>query len=489
MHPPRGDKRVASALILSLATFAGCDSLLDVDLPAQLTDAALENPAAAQTLVESSIALFECGYSAMVYGHVGDEDVWEVIAGVASGTSRYVAGAETGDCDSDSEDGSWFDQITSARALAQQTYEKMENDWTDQQVKNRARLQAEAALYVAASLDVFGELFCEMALDAGPLMTPNETLTVGEEWIERALSKISATGDFEMPNGITGPSDGNGAEEMAYALRARMRWAKGDNQGALADIARVPAGFTAWVSREVGLTRRNKVYNAGTGIGFSGMLDVNTWWQGPPNPVTGQPWPSPIPFTGYLNLGILPNGRAVTEAGVPIRTTVDATAVADPRVAHFVKTIQGPEPRDVPDKYKSDEDDIPLVNSRELALIKAEIQGGQAAIEIVNQLRSAAGLPLVTYANPSNAEQIRRMIIEERRRELFLEGRFIVTKIRNTDILWFPRGVGATPFQGYTYFGSVRYTMPEAEYNQNTNFTLADRGTLCDADERPLFIN
>lgn len=474
-------------LVAAAGLVGACDGLLDVDLPAQLTDDALANPSSAETQVNSAIAIFECGYSAMVWRHLGNEDVFESIAGVASGAHVYAGIAPDGDCDSDSEDGSWFDQMTASRALASGVYDRITGDWADQSVANRQRLLAEAALYVAAPLNVMGDFFCEMAVDAGPLMTPTETLQLGEQWIATALEHIGQAGDFEMPFGITGPSDGNGAAAMAYALRARMRWSHGDMQGALQDIARVPRGFTAYVSRDGGLTRRNKVYDAGTAVGFSGMLDVNTWWVGPPNPATGQPYPNPIPFTGYLNLGVMPDGRAVTDAGLPIRTTVNTGAVADPRVKHFRKSIQGPEPRDVPDKYKSDDQDIPLVSWRELMLIQAEIQGGQAAIDLVNELRADAGLPTVSYLSAGDAAGIQRMIFEERRRELFAEGRFLATKIQHPDMFWFPRLTGGTPFQGYSYGGAVRFLLPTSEYEQNTNLTLADRGTGCAASQAPVY--
>ena len=60
-------------------------------------------------------------------------------------------------------------------------------------------------------------------------------------------------------------------------------------------------------------------------------------------------------------------------------------------------------------------------------------------------------LPRVTYADPSDAAEIRLMIIEERRRQLFLEARFWSTKIRNTDLLWFPRGEGNTPLGAFPH--------------------------------------
>ena len=77
-----------------------------------------------------------------------------------------------------------------------------------------------------------------------------------------------------------------------------------------------------------------------------------------------------------------------------------------------------------PIKYADEAADIPLVNWREIWLIKAELEGGQNAINLVNEIRAEDNrlfgleLPLVTYADPSNATQIRYMIIEEKRRVL-----------------------------------------------------------------------
>ena len=79
----------------------------------------------------------------------------------------------------------------------------------------------------------------------------------------------------------------------------------------------------------------------------------------------------------------------------------------------------------------------------EIWLIKAEIEGGQAAIDYVNEIRDAYTLPNVTYVDPADATQVKYIILEERRRTLFNEsGRFWATKILNTDLLFFPRTKG-----------------------------------------------
>lgn len=218
--------------------------------------------------------------------------------------------------------------------------------------------------------------------------------------------------------------------------------------------------------------------------------------------MTGQQWPDVIPFTGYTFLGILPDGRAVHANGIPVRTQgtdvyrgnsigVEPTAVPDTRVTHTLQEIAGKQaPGYSPTRYQDIEDDIPLVNWREMWLIRAEIEGGQSAIDLVNDLRTEEGsLPLVTYLDPGDAEGIRYMIIEERRRALFLEARYYYTKLKNTDLLWFPRATGGTRAQGHSFGGAVRTVMPEDEFIFNENLTTADRGTLCDPAQRPVQVD
>lgn len=474
-------KRIAVglSLVVALGAMGACEDLLDVDLPSSLTDDALDAPEGAATQVNSVIALFECAYTTLAYQAAGHEDVWEKIAGVAGSAAQYDAWPDRGDCDSSPEDDDWYDNIQVGRALGVKTYARL-GEWTDEEVDDRTKKQAIVALYIAANMDVLGEFFCEMAVDGGSLMSATETLTMGEGWIATALGHISSLGDFEMPYGIA-----SSATNMAVGLRARMKWSRGDLSGAMADANAVPARFTSWVIRGAGPQRRNKVYNTGTAVGYAGMLDVNDWWNEGPNPVTGAAWGSPIPFTGYLNLSLMADGRAVHASGLPVRAS-DAGSSLDSRVGHFIKTVQGPVPRDVPTKYTADSDNIPLVSWQELLLIKAEAQGGQAAIDLVNELRTFHGLPQVTYADAGNATEIRYMILEERRRELFLTSRWWASKIQNTDVLWFPRSTGFFPEQGYELNGGVRMVMPRSEYDLNENFTVDQRSTGCDVGQRPV---
>jgi hypothetical protein len=200
-----------------------------------------------------------------------------------------------------------------------------------------------------------------------------------------------------------------------------------------------------------------------------------------------------VPFTGYLNLAIQSaDGRAVTDAGHAL-TTADAGTTADSRVTHTTGNTAGG-PDNIIQKYAALSDDIPLVNWREMRLIQAEAAGASpAGVDFVNQVRTAAGLPLVQGAYrtlvETNADRFDDLIIEERRRALWLEARFWSTKIIKNEKLWFPRRVGewSNTSASYALVGGVRLLLQTGEYQINTNRRLEDRGTGCSAGQRPVF--
>ncbi len=493
-----------------VAVLAACDGLLDVESPHLITGDDLQDPANAQSQVYSAVALFECGYSAFGWVALGHEDVLESVAGVAGTVHVFRSTPFTGVCDTAQASGAWFDQIMGSRAMlsnAQGTgvYDRLQGEWS--LGPDEERLSAISAIYMAAALSHFGEFYCEVTFDGGDMLEPDDVLAMAEDWItNRALVHIANFGDFALPNGIS-----TSAQTMAIGLRARVRWARGDLVGAVVDAATIPQGFTAWVTRESGATRRNKIYDSGTsGSPFSGMLGVNSYWNPAvrrPNPATDLLWPNPIPFTGYIFLGLMPDGRAVDENGYPVRWAQEGRscsasqpvplgngAVPDPRVPHVLKCVSGPAPREVPNLFTSVADDMPLVDWEEMWLIRAEHAGGQTAIDLVNEMRTLAGVPLVTYVDgaTATAQQIRYLLLEERRRVLYSDaGRYWSTKIQNADVLWFPRAEGVTSSGVYTLQGGVRLALPDNEYLTNPFLLarggLAARGTGCDPAEAPVF--
>ena len=482
----RGRAGVTVILGVSLAVLSGCSDILQVDLPAQLGDAALTDPTGAEFQVATFIGHYENGIDDILYEIHGREDVGEA----------SVGGANRGDFQYEVEAGN-FNNFSVSRSFAYGLHDKLTDEWTVAEVAKRSEYLAISSMYAGANLSWMGSALCEATVDGGAMMTAAQTLTLAETWLTQSLGEIaSAGGDFEMPYGIA-----SSAKAQAYGLRAQTRWMAGDLAGASADAAQVPQGFYAYVTREDTPDRDNTTWFQAVSFQSSIMYDVNDWWVGPVNPVTGQAWGDPIAFTGWINLGILPDGRAVREDGLPIRTAVGlvtdhpptadelANAVADTRAPTFwSELILGYGTGHVMNRYTGGGADIPMVNWKEMVLIRAEHEGGQAAIDYVNVLRTADNLPLVTYADPTNATQIKYMIIEERRRALYLEGRYFFTKIKNTDLLWFPRNVGAMMIAGNPYYGGVRYIMPRAEFEVNKNLNLDKRGTGCDAGEAPTIL-
>jgi hypothetical protein len=137
---------------------------------------------------------------------------------------------------------------------------------------------------------------------------------------------------------------------------------------------------------------------------------------------------------------------------------------------------------------------MPLVNWREMRLIQAENAGpSTAGVDFVNEIRLADGLPVVQggyrTAVEGDATLYQNLIFEERRRALWLEGRWWPTKILHTDRLWFPRAEGDWISDKPTLYGlggGVRLLMFGNEYELNENFGLTERATGCPVNQRPI---
>src|SRR5690606_5830928 len=328
---PRGLARTG-AVIVAFGMIAGCDSILQVELPGQVTEDALFEPGQAPILVNSAVSLFECGFSDFVASDAaGYEDVLTRDTGWWGGRHEYSPYPPTADCNTGDTSVGWWTPLQSARYVGEETYRKMTEEWAEADVGgNRERLLAELAIYNGAVHNLFGEHFCEVSFEGGPLLSPDEILAGAEDWLTKALAHIDAAGgDFALPDGSS-PS----ARQLAHLLRARVRFARGDHAGAATDAREVEPGFMAYVTRDAGgeRTRWNKVYNSHNQEQINTVLGAVDWWQGPPDPATGNSWPAVIPFTGYRSLGILPDGRAVDDQGVAITTTAYPTAVPDSRV-------------------------------------------------------------------------------------------------------------------------------------------------------------
>ncbi|MQA90809.1 MAG: hypothetical protein GEU90_11310 [Gemmatimonas sp.] len=482
--------RALTYVVGGILFVAGCDSILEVEVPGQITEEGAFSPEQAEVLVNGAIADIECGLSDFIASNAaGSEDVTSRSVGWWGTVYEFGDDPGTANCSIAETSYGWFVPLHKGRMTAERVYDKLANEWTDEQVADREEKLAMAAIYAGITYTLFGEYFCEMAADTGPLMSWEESLQTADQWFTLALGHIASAGDFVIPTDVT-----TSARLMAHLLRARARFAMDDFAGAEADAMEIPQGFIAYITRESGgeRTRWNRVNSAHVGQpGWAPTLGPIEWWSGPADPVNGKEWPAIIPFTGYWDLGVLPDGRAIRDDQYPVTTTGSETAIADPRVpvldlGEVSDANQYPIWR--PEKYPSLETDIPLAKWEEAWLIRAQIAylrdgDGATAISLVNEIRTVNDIPAVTYLSAADATGVENMLIEEIRRTHFLEGRYWSAKLRYD--LWFPRGEGADLFS-HPYNRGVRLVMPEDEFDQNPNLSQEDRGSMCPAGENPI---
>ena len=429
-----------STLAVTALALAGCDGILDVELPGQLTEDDLLRPDMAPMMVNSAVADYECAFSEFVAAIGGLEDTyWESTGWFTRAWAEYqvqatTAAVNTLACGTSDTSAGFFQNFQASRFQAEQAYNAIQG--FEAEVPDRERLLATAAVYAGLNYQLFGEHWCEMTADVGPVLTPQQTLGVGEEWFDRAVNHLSTSGDFST---ATTPS----MLQLAHLGRARVRFSMGDHQGAAQDAAQVEPGFVAWVTRDGAVRPRwNQVYQHHTRNQYSTVADTVRH--------NGE-----VVSTGYRHATIDEAGNTTHGDGVPDpRVPVENTGGTgqDGVTPHWIQT-----------KYTGHSSDIPMARWAEAQLILAEIEGGQQAVDRINALRDVHGLPHFSSSDP---QEIQAQIIEERRREFFYEGRFHADKLRYD--LWFPLGEGFN-HKGVAYGTTTCLPLANEERVNNPN--------------------
>ncbi|MDQ6888088.1 MAG: RagB/SusD family nutrient uptake outer membrane protein [Gemmatimonadota bacterium] len=423
----RSARRAGGAWLLALAATGvalGCntDRLLDVTAPSQVPVTLFDNPANAVLMVNSAIGDFECAYGSAVTveGIISDELADSQLGAAAWPYDRRDANTQTNgsygtnSCSNNQTPGI-YTPLSTARWDADNALTKLQK-WTDAQVPNRQTLIAKAALYAGFGYAIIGMSFCEAAFDLGPQQKQPAIFALAEQRFGTAITAAQAAGLTDVLN-------------AAYVGRARVRLFQGNTAGAATDAALVPAGFVFNATMGSNDNRRyNRVFAAVQQFGF---YTVQTDSRG-------------------LKTEGVEDSRSKVVA-------VPTTRPADAKSAIFAAV-----------KYPSYASPIPIAKYEEAQLILAEARGGAQAVTIINSLRAAAGLP--SYTGPTDAASIRTLIIEERRRALFLEG------FRNYDIQRFslpqtPAPGTPFPLKGGTYGNTTCLPLPDVERFNNPNIT------------------
>jgi hypothetical protein len=414
----RGALQSALTLVAALA-LAACGSLLDVEAPSRIPAEGLEDPTSASLLLNGAIGDFECAFQSYVVmgGIVGEE-----LVDATQTADRWPYDRRAVD-PSDRRYGEFgctalgvYTPLSTARWAAENALARLQG-WTDAQVPDRAVMVATAAAYSGYSHLLLGEGFCSGVLLDG-------TLTAGGE-VPRADVLRRAVARFDQA--IQGAQAAGSADILNMSLvgRARAKLNLGDRAGAAADARQVAANYAKTITAStIAARRENRVVEQNN----NNQL------------VTIGPAYRSLTFGGVAD----PRVR-VTDSG---RTATDGNRIW------------------VQNKYPTLATGIPLATWDEAQLIIAEVEGGQSAVNIINMFHTRAGLPAFSS---TDAAAIQRQVIEERRRELFLEGHHLGDVIRYNLALTPATG---SPFsKGGTYGSTTCLPLPNIERLNNPNIT------------------
>ena len=411
----------SAAFLVAGACADSLDNIISVDPFDRVSEEVLFNdPNQAALLVTSVQAQFECalGSYALATGLLGGEinslgntQFFSLDRRTPDPAGGFNGLYGVNDCGTGVGIGTYV-PMSSARWFADKVLEALEG-WTDAQVTNRTALIATAAAYSGYGLVHLGEGFCSMALDGGPEMTPAQVFARAEERFTLAITAAQAAG------GATGTDILN----MARVGRARARINLNRGQDAVADATTVPAAYVKNATRTLGTALRenvlfvfiNRIVSAGLAPAY-----FNVTWNGKPDP-------------------------RVPSVDMGLTTT---------NVARYTQT-----------KYASEAASIPIATGAEAQLIIAEVQGGQQAVDIINALHAAYGLD--PFAGGS-AQEIRDQVIEERRRQFFIDGHRNYDRIRFNLPLDPPTG---SEYRWGGLHGDAKcLPLPDVERLNNPNF-------------------
>ncbi len=418
---------VAAAL---LATAIACDAVKDplgVEGSTRIPAESVEVPANAQLLVDGTVADFECAFSSYIVqgGLVGEEFIY---AGQTAdrippdqrtntiNDGRYATNSCTGL--------GVYGPLQTARSSAETALGYLRG-WTDGEVPtSRPRLIATASAYAGYSYLLPGEGFCTLAFSK---INPDRSIAYDGEVSRDSTWRIAVarfTESITAAQSIT-PATTASTDilRLAYLGRARAKLNLKDYAGAKADAQQVPAGYVHNATYSGTVARRNNLV-------FNDNAVTNT------QSSVGEPYRT----------------FSLTDPRVPL---VQANVTSTSGIRHWYQT-----------KYATVGAAIPMAKYQEAQLIiaEADIRAGSlaTALPILNAERARGSQP--AFTGTTQAECLSELI-DQRRRELFLEGQQLGDIIRYGTVL---QPAAGTPYHfGGNYGSQVCFLLPAAERFNN----------------------
>jgi hypothetical protein len=302
--------------------------------------------------------------------------------------------------------------LHTARFQSETVSEKLAG-WTDEQVANRASLQAQVRAYGAYSYLLFGETFCSVAFDGGAEEPPSSALAIAETEFAEAITFAEASGNTDILN--------MARVGMARTKMNLKKWAEAETFAAL-----VPAGYNRDVTRGADNSRRwNDINRNASELGAY------------------------VISTKYRDMKSDP-----TDPNSPVDPRV---LVLDTGHGAFNATIR----LWITTKYTSNASPIRLASYKEAQLILAEAQAQQdkltESLATLNTARAAIGLAPLTG---TTKEAVVQHVIDERQRELSFEGGHRLNDLLRYHIPW---KIGANEFTGRPYGLTTCWPLPLKE--------------------------
>jgi starch-binding outer membrane protein, SusD/RagB family len=418
-------KWLAIAGVVAAAGLAtACENALRVESPGRIPAGPLENPANAALLVNGAVTDFECAFNAFVVvgGLIGDElDDYTQTADRWPYDRREVLSRDRRYAVQTCENIGLYTPLQAARVTAN-TSRRLLEGWSDTEVLNRQQLIARAAAYEAWSLLLLGEGFCTTVLSTvdgqtlnyGEEITRQQALAEAETRFTQAITTAQQFTDTAMRN----------LTSMAYLGRARTRLDLNNAAGAGSDAAQVAPTFVFNVTTSaISSRRQNRVYNESNNLGVSSTVGARY--------------------------------RAMNDPRVPYLNLNRPNALGVPAIAQL--------------KYTSNATPIPLATGDEAQLIIAEIDAASPAtsanaIAIINTFRARGNQGV--YAGGVDAASLRAEVIDQRRRELFLEGTHLGDIVRY--------GFALTPATGTNYPAGGQYSTQQCVGGTQVGLPLPD---------------
>ena len=409
------------ALSIAMATTA-CNDLthLDQSNPGQLGPTVFA-PENADLIVNSSKGDFQCAFNQYI---VASGTFMDELANAISQTNNFDLDRRTvtpdspvgtGDCTAQ-QFAAVYTPLSIARKSNDVAVSHLEG-WTDAQVPDRDHLIAVASAYAGYSLVLMGEGMCSAALDLGPELTPAQLFADAQERFDTAVVAATRASDTQTLN-------------LALLGRARTELDLGNSADAATDAALIPAGFEVDVDHDATATRRQNLMFIQTLQSQFASVDTsiqNRYAQLPHDPR--------IATTNTGALGS--DGFTVVWSA-----DKDASATSPQALAKY--------------------------SEAQLIIAENDVNTGglSAAKDIINALLAAAGQPAFNPGTLTN-DNVMAEIVEQRRREFFLEGHRL-GDIRRLNLPLSP-AAGAPYVSGGTYGDQSCFLLPNIERINNPN--------------------